>query len=39
VIAHLGGLPLEEVAPSLTGAVATMVLARAWLMVRVRRRR
>jgi hypothetical protein len=39
VIAHVGGLPLEEIAPSLTGAVAAMLLARAWLTARVRRRR
>jgi hypothetical protein len=39
VIAHLGGVPLEEMLPSLTGAGAGLLAARAWIMLRVRRRR
>jgi hypothetical protein len=39
VIAHVGGVPLEEILPSATGAAAGLLLARAWLMLRVRRRR
>jgi hypothetical protein len=37
VIAHVGGVPLEELLPSLSGA--GLLLARAWLVVQVRRRR
>jgi hypothetical protein len=32
-------VPLEELVPSVTGAGAALLLARAWLMVRVRRLR
>lgn len=39
MIAHVGGVPLEEIAPSLTGAGAGLLLARTWLMARLRRRR
>ena len=39
VIAHVGGVPLEEIVPSVTGAGAGLPLARAWLMLRLRRRR
>jgi hypothetical protein len=39
VIAHVGGVPLEEALPSLTGAGASLLLARAWLRLRLRRRR
>jgi hypothetical protein len=39
VIAHVGGLPLEEILPSLTGAGAGLLAARTWIMLRVRRRR
>jgi hypothetical protein len=38
VIAHVGGLPLEEMLPLISGAGASLVLARAWLMQRLRRR-
>jgi hypothetical protein len=34
ILAHVGGVPVEELLPSLTGLVA----ARAWMMFRVRRR-
>ncbi len=39
MIAHVGALPLEEIVPSLTGAGAALLLARAWVTVYVRRRR
>jgi hypothetical protein len=39
VIAHIGGLPLEELLPSASGAGAALLLARGWLRLRVRRRR
>jgi hypothetical protein len=39
VLAHVGGVPVEEILPSATGAAAGLLLARAWLMVHVRRRR
>jgi hypothetical protein len=32
-------MPVEEIAPSLAGAGAGLLLARAWLMLHVRRRR
>jgi hypothetical protein len=35
IVAHVGGVPLEEIAPSVTG----LLLARAWLMLHLRRRR
>jgi hypothetical protein len=38
VIAHVGGVPVEEVVPSVAGAGASLLLARAWLMLHVRRR-
>jgi hypothetical protein len=37
VIAHVGGVPLEELLPSLSGA--GLLLARAWLVVHLRHRR
>jgi hypothetical protein len=37
VIAHVGVVPLEEILPSLTGAGAALLLARAWLMLHLRR--
>ena len=36
VIAHVGGVPLEELLPSVTGA--GLLLARGWLMLHLRRR-
>jgi hypothetical protein len=35
VMAHVGGVPLEEMLPSVTA----LLMARVWIMVRVRRRR
>jgi hypothetical protein len=37
VIAHVGGVPLEEILPSLSGAGAGLLLARTWIMRRLRR--
>ena len=39
MIAHVGGVPLEEMLPALSGAGGGLLLARAWIMLRVRRRR
>jgi hypothetical protein len=33
ILAHVGGVPMEELLPSVTGLLA----ARAWMMFRVRR--
>jgi hypothetical protein len=38
-MAHVGGVPLEEILPSVTGAGASLLLARAWLTLHLRRRR
>jgi hypothetical protein len=38
-MAHVGAVPLEEILPSVTGAGAGLLLARAWFMLRVRRGR
>jgi hypothetical protein len=38
VIAHVGGLPLEELLPSTAGAGAALLVARAWIMLRLRGR-
>jgi hypothetical protein len=39
MIAHVGGVPLEELGPAMPGACAGLLLARAWLLAHVRRRR
>jgi hypothetical protein len=39
VIAHVAGVPVEEILPSVTGAGAGLLLARGWLMLHLRRRR
>ena len=39
MIAHVGGVPLEELLPMVPSAGAALLLARMWLMQRVRRRR
>jgi hypothetical protein len=39
VIAHVGGVPVEELLPALGAAGAGLVFARGWLAVRLRRRR
>ena len=38
MIAHMGGVPLEELLPVLPSAGAGLLLARAWLKLRLRRR-
>ncbi len=39
VIAHVGGVPVEEFLPVMAGAGTGVVAMRAWLMLRLRRRR
>jgi hypothetical protein len=39
MIAHIGGVPLEELIPSLVAPAGGLLLARAWIMARVPRRR
>jgi hypothetical protein len=38
VIAHVGGVPVEELVPALAGTGTGLLVVRAWLMLRVRRR-
>jgi hypothetical protein len=38
VIAHVGGVPVEEMLPALAGTGTGLVIARAWLTLRLRRR-
>ena len=39
MIAHVGGVPVEEIMPSAAGAGAGLLLARAWMMLHLRRGR
>jgi hypothetical protein len=39
VIAHAGGVPAEELLPTLAGTGTGLLIARAWVMLRLRRRR
>jgi hypothetical protein len=39
VIAHVGGVPLEELLPTLAGTSTGLLMARAWVMLHLRRRR
>jgi hypothetical protein len=39
IFAHIAGVPLEEVLPSASGAATALLVARAWILLRVRRRR
>ena len=39
IVAHVGGLPAEELLPALAGASTGLLVARGWLMLRLRRRR
>ena len=39
IVAHVGGVPVEEVLPTLATAGAGVVLVRAWLGLHVRRGR
>lgn len=36
-LAHVGGVPLEELLPAAAGGGASLLLARAWLISRLRR--
>jgi hypothetical protein len=38
VIAHIGGMPVEELLPMLAGPGAALLVARGWLAVHLRRR-
>ena len=38
MLAHVGGIPLEELLPALGGIGASLVAARVWLSVHLRRR-
>jgi hypothetical protein len=39
MIAHVGGVPVEELVPSLAGGGAALLVARAWMMLHLRRHR
>ncbi|HMJ37822.1 MAG TPA: hypothetical protein VK501_28195 [Baekduia sp.] len=39
MIAHVGGVPVEELVPALAGTGTGLLVARAWVMLRLRRRR
>jgi hypothetical protein len=39
VLAHVGGVPVEEILPTLAGTGTGLLVGRAWLMLRLRRRR
>ncbi|MCW2984707.1 MAG: hypothetical protein JWR63_2277 [Conexibacter sp.] len=39
MIAHVGGVPVEEMLPALAGTGTGLLVARGWLMLRLRRRR
>jgi hypothetical protein len=39
VTAHVGGVPIEETLPALGGMGTGLLVVRAWLTLRVRRRR
>ena len=39
VLAHVGGVPVEELLPSAAGAGGALLLARAWLAFHLRRPR
>ena len=38
-LAHVGGLPLEELLPTLAGASSGLLFARGWLTLHLRHRR
>jgi len=37
MIAHVGGVPVEEIVPTLAGASSGLLVVRAWLVLRCRR--
>ena len=38
MIAHVGGVPVEETLPALAGTGTALLIARAWVALRLRRR-
>ena len=38
-LAHVGGVPVEELLPSLAGAGGALLVARGWVALHLRRRR
>jgi hypothetical protein len=38
MLAHVGGVPVEELVPTLAGTGTGLLIARGWLMLRFRRR-
>jgi hypothetical protein len=38
-LAHVGGVPVEELLPSVSGAGAALLLARGWMAFHLRRNR
>ena len=38
IVAHIGGFPVEELAPSLAGIGVSLLIARAWLALHLRRK-
>jgi hypothetical protein len=39
IIAHVGGVPVEELLPTLAGTTTSLLVARAWMTLHLRRRR
>ena len=39
IVAHVGGVPVEEILPTLAGTGTAVVIARAWVMLRLRSQR
>ncbi|WCB94741.1 hypothetical protein DSM104299_03480 [Baekduia alba] len=39
MIAHVGGVPVEEMVPALAGMGTSLLVARGWVSLRLRRRR
>jgi hypothetical protein len=39
IVAHVGGVPVEEILPTLAGTGTGLLVVRGWLTVRLRRRR
>lgn len=39
LIAHVGGVPVEELLPTLAGTGGALLLVRGWLILHLRRRR
>jgi hypothetical protein len=37
VLAHVAGVPVEELIPTVAGAGSALLLARGWVMLRLRR--